>query len=787
MNVELMREIEDSLYLHRMLPLHRERSLEAAYPQKTVTKQEMFWPGDGSRVPVGGGLGRICESREEGERLLVLRAPLRNDRWPDGAPADGDYSNFGLGEVRFELQNEDWQSYNRLHFWVKPQLAGAQVLHLNVGVVNEGKIAVPDKFSREGFTNMDLQNGEWNECFWEFTAMPRDRITALKFFVFLSGQDVGVAEELTYSFKDIRLETVERPEVEKGWLCARDSIVFSAAGYLPRGKKTAIGNMEENIFSLIETESGKAVLTKNCEVVNNEKGTFRILDFSEVTEPGMYYLQAGKIRTESFAIAADIIEENVWRALNFLYSQRCGTMVNGKHGRCHEDILAEHNGVRLSFSGGWHDAGDMSQQTAQTGETVHALFALAEKYRNNRKLFCRLVEEGKWGLDFLLRTRFGDGYRATSAGSTRWTNGLMGDMDDVAARVHNHAYENFLFAGIEGYSAIVLSKEEPGFAAGVLKIAEEDYGFARQRFLEKGIETYTMFEHTYNSGMSQYYAVLIWAASYLYEATGRDGYAADAREYGEKLLACQESGRAGLPFGGFFYRDESHRQIVHFNHQARSQQFIQALVLLCETQPDAAERPRWEAGLARYGEYLKSIQDMTAPYGMIPAGIHRTDEWQDRELFPYLHVATEYQEEKENYKEQLAGAKPLQEGYVLRHFPIWFSFRGNNVVLLSEGKAASLLGTYLRDEELLQIGREQLYWVFGKNPFGQSMMYGAGSRYCSQYAVLPGEAVGEIPVGIETLDNADEPYWPQNNNATYKEIWISAVCRWLWLAADYVD
>ncbi|KLU68936.1 MAG: hypothetical protein RHS_5232 [Robinsoniella sp. RHS] len=99
--------------------------------------------------------------------------------------------------------------------------------------------------------------------------------------------------------------------------------------------------------------------------------------------------------------------------------------------------------------------------------------------------------------------------------------------------------------------------------------------------------------------------------------------------------------------------------------------------------------------------------------------------------------------------------------------------------------STSLLGHYLQDEELLQIGREQLYWIFGKNPFGHSLMYGAGSRYPAQYAIFPGECVGELPVGIETLDNEDIPYWPQGNNATYREVWTSSACRWLWLAADY--
>lgn len=288
-----------------------------------------------------------------------------------------------------------------------------------------------------------------------------------------------------------------------------------------------------------------------------------------------------------------------------------------------------------------------------------------------------------------------------------------------------------------------------------------------------------MYEHTFNSGLSQYYAVIAWAASWLYESTAAGEYAQIAREYGERLAACQERGEAGLPFDGFFYRDESRRDIVHFNHQAREHQFVQALESLCRTQPDRPERARWEDAMKRYGGYLKAIAGNAAPYGMLPAGVHKLDEPENRELFPYLHVCCDYEAERENYRAQLKAGKDLGGGYVLRNFPVWFSFRGNTAVMLSMGKAAGVLGRYFRDGELLQLAREQLYWMWGKNPFGQSLVYGMGQNYCRQYAVLTGESVGEVPVGVETLGNGDEPYWPQNNNATYREVWVGSACRYV--------
>ena len=102
------------------------------------------------------------------------------------------------------------------------------------------------------------------------------------------------------------------------------------------------------------------------------------------------------------------------------------------------DVYAEHNGVKLPYCGGWHDAGDMSQQTVQTAETVESLLELAAERRGNTLLYQRLMEEALWGLEFIFRTRFGDGYRASSIGLIRWTDGKIGNDDDAAnVRVHN--------------------------------------------------------------------------------------------------------------------------------------------------------------------------------------------------------------------------------------------------------------------------------------------------------------------------------------------------------------
>lgn len=782
-------ELQESLFAHKALPLHREKSLEAEMALKTVTRTKNLWTKDEKKYcPIAQKEGNVSVEEMIFGEVIRLRADFTADHWPAGAPADGDYTNYGTAAFSFHLQEENWEEYNRISFQVCPRVETGMVTHLNVSVVNVGKIPVPDAYFREGTTVFDLQNGVWNDCIWEFPSMGRDKITELTFSVFLSGQVAEWNDHLVYDVCDIRLECVENPEPEKGWECREKSISLSTAGYFCKGEKEAVANVSAEEFTVYDAEKDEVKYCGKVKQVKNERGSFQVLDFSTITEEGLYYLQAGEVKSPVFPIARDICEEAVWKIIHFVYHLRCGMPIQGVHGTCHMDSWAEHNGVKLSFSGGWHDAGDLSQQVVHTAEMVHAFLTAAEKYHKNTVLRNRLLEEAQWGLDFVLRTRFGDGYRATSAGATRFTANRLGDFDDVAVRVFDHSYENFLFAGVEAYAAFVLREADPALGRACLKAAREDFAFAEVKFAQTGVEPAHMYEHTYNSGLSQYYAVIIWAAANIFQANPHHAnaimYMENAVCYAQKLIACQEQGAAGLPFNGFFYRDESHQAIVHFNHQSREHQFMQALTLLVKLNPYHAEADSWRAAITRYAEYQKTILGNTAPFSMIPAGVHRMDEPEDATLFPYLHILVDYEQELPHYRQQLLSGKRLDANHVLKNFPVWFSFRGNSAIQLSSGYAAALAGKCLADEKLRQVGREQLYWMWGKNPFGQSLQYGVGERYCSLYGVYVGEHAGEVPVGIETYGDEDVPYWPQNNNATFKEVWIGTACRMLWLMSE---
>ena len=496
-----------------------------------------------------------------------------------------------------------------------------------------------------------------------------------------------------------------------------------------------------------------------------------MLDFTNFQIPGRYRLQVGALTSEPFPIAADANHETVWQILNFIYCERCGHQVPGKHGLCHMDIYAKHNGLLLPFCGGWHDAGDMSQQAAQSAETTQVLLQAALSFKEDPMLSERLWEEALWGLEFTLRTRFGDGVRASSLGLIRWTDNKIGSADDADnVRTQCQAMINLIDCQTEAMAALALPGRDDGLAWKCGQVAEEDFAFAMERWNKYGVEQPSKWEHTYNASRCLHYAEIVRAAALLYQLTGKNTYAETGKEYAEKLMACQQDEPSPCGVAGFFYRDESHKRLIHHTHQAREHLPVLALIELIKALPNDPVCAQWKKSVKLFGNYIRSLAAHASPYGMLPAGVYQENEIEDRATFALEHLQSDYEIEKPNYLAELHNGDDLGNGWWLRQFPVWFSFRGNSAIQLTLAVGAALTG----ESDLHALAVRQAQWFMGCNPFAASLVYGAGRDSSEPYAIFPGKTVGAVSVGIQTKGNTDEPNWPNSVCATYKEVWVTA-------------
>jgi hypothetical protein len=146
--------------------------------------------------------------------------------------------------------------------------------------------------------------------------------------------------------------------------------------------------------------------------------------------------------------------------------------------------------------------------------------------------------------------------------------------------------------------------------------------------------------------------------------------------------------------------------------------------------------------------YLKPASSVDQPYGVLPAGVYLESEARlipEEKNWTPLRAA-----DRDAYIEEVRRGVRLGEGSYLRRFPVWFDFRGNSSVLLSQAKALSTAAQLRRDLDAEDLAQKQAEWLVGRNPFSSSLMYGEGYDWTPLYSVRSGQMVGALPVGIET-------------------------------------
>jgi hypothetical protein len=698
----------------------------------------------------------------------------------------GDWQDL-LATRRFP--SEDWSRYNRISIWVYPDIDGAPAISASLILHNAGAHILPDNTNEGRNESIPLKNRQWNHVVWEIASLPRDKITGLDFGYGLPKMFPDPGDKTVLYIDQLELQTVVPDHVE-GWDVSPDKIAFSHAGYMPGSSKTAVAsNLQGSDFSVVNADTGKIVLTAPLEQKNAKLGHYQVLDFSAIQQPGDYLLRSGAITTRSFRIGDDAWRDSIVKAINFMYSERCGTVIPGIHGVCHQDDYSIHDDKRISVNGGYHDAGDLSA-TGNTPGMSYALFELAERLRLQKQdpvLSNRLILEAVWGLNWILKTNFGGGFRTTGQLISYWTNGIMGDADDRFGQAVNDPEWNFRVAAVEALAARVLKDTDPDLANRSLATAREDWKFAVQ-----GLKAAPPLPEVYGQKDElERISFGAIASIDMFRATGEQQYADEAVELGNQILASQERKLQpwSIPMTGFFYTGPRRENLFHRLHLGQEEEPIVALAHLCNTLPENANWMKWYSAIVLHSKYYQqTAAEVDAPYNMLPAAIYRERE---ANLIPQTNAPTSMKTstplltaDRATYIEEVHRGVPLGGEYYLRRFPVWFDFRGNSSVLLSEAKALSTAGQLRGDIDAENLAQQQAQWIVGRNPFSSSIMYGEGYDWTPLYSVRSGQMVGAIPVGIETKGIDDAPYWPNQSSWTYKEVWTQPVGEWIWLMQD---
>src|SRR5260370_12651751 len=254
---------------------------------------------------------------------------------------------------------------------------------------------------------------------------------------------------------------------------------------------------------------------------------------------------------------------------------------------------------------------------------AYALFSFAERLQQQGEdplLRARLMEEATWGLHWLLKTSFGDGYRTTGQLISYWTNGVMGDADDRTGQGVNDPEWNFRVAAVEAFAARLLKESNPELAIRSLRTAEQDWNYAID-----GVKTAAPVREIYGAKDERERISFGAIASVgLYRATGEQRYADEAFKLGDLILASQEQTLQpwSIPLTGFFYTSPKRANLFHRFHIGQEEQPVIALTHLCETFPNHLNWMKWYAAIVLHSKYYQQVApNFAQPYHVLPPAL----------------------------------------------------------------------------------------------------------------------------------------------------------------------
>jgi hypothetical protein len=616
----------------------------------------------------------------------------------------------------------------------------------------------------------DLKPGEWNHVMFEIPHLQRDKITGFSINQMLRGHNPEEEGIVTYDIDQLEIQQVES-DMYEGWEVAEDKIAFSHIGYGTMEPKMALAaEGAGDQFQLLD-KNDNVVYTADVQMLENKQGVFSILDFTDFNEMGEYRIRCGDMTSGYFPVNEEIWIQPVFKALNFFWCQRCGFHVPGVHLACHKDWQGFYGDTIKIINGGWHDAGDLSQGSWRTAMSVMSMLMHLESIESqpeNKELEDRLREEIAWGLEWLLKTRFGDGYHMSFSVMRIYTDNEVGTIDDVVSPAENVPWENFLAAAVQCKAAMMLEKAYPELAIESRKAALEDWQYA--------INSREIWDQAD-------YREAAWGVTssiLLHQLTGGEKYNAMAIAFGKLLVHCQEQEFVeGIPITGYFYTNTDRERVIHNRHAAFEEAPLIALAMLCKKFPEHDDWMNWYSAAVLHSEYfMKRGSRIARPYELLPNSV-----WKRSEI-----LAEEDNDVRADLMRQFNEGTFLNDEYVLRTFPIYYDalFHGNTNIHMSSTWALAEASRLRKDTAGWQLVAKQFRWLFGANPFSQSLMYGVGYDFPPHFAYCLKDLVGALPVGMDCM-SGDDPHWSATNTATYKEIWVEPVNRFLGALSVYLS
>ena len=222
-------------------------------------------------------------------------------------------------------------------------------------------------------------------------------------------------------------------------------IRINQLGYQPSSVKVAVwcskSDDEISSWDLVDAKTNTVVLRGKVEKLFGRYGPFTQtarLNFSSYKKSGTYFLSTGNAISPQFRIADDVYKGAADFCLRYMRQQRSGFnpfLKDSCHTQDGYTLYGKDAGLpdstHIDVSGGWHDASDYLQYSSTSANaTYHLLMAYRdfpnvfadEKLANGldgKNKLPDVLDEAKWGLDWLLKMHPRDDWMFNQLGDDR--------------------------------------------------------------------------------------------------------------------------------------------------------------------------------------------------------------------------------------------------------------------------------------------------------------------------------------------------------------------------------
>jgi hypothetical protein len=482
------------------------------------------------------------------------------------------------------------------------------------------------------------------------------------------------------------------------------TIYVNHLGYtLKAAKFFLMGGDLSTEFTVRDQKMNSTVQQGRLTQVKSDFGTYLVGDFSSLRQVGIYFIEAGRERSQSFRINPNVYDDVLQKMVGYFTLQRCGNTNLGWRGSaCHtDDGIRGDNRNHQDVEGGWHDACDLRKWVAPTLIGLLGLARLKETlilYWDQGKI----EDELRWGNRYFLKMQEPDGYMMGHCGgdyfahadNNRWTDNTADGKDDrmIDTRPAD-TITQWLFILSEATIARLLKDTDDEYARTCMEAAQHCLNWVVKEKI------------TRSAGEL---GAAIAALVEIYRAVNDPRLLELIIGYADALLDLQvtrpEDSRSSV-YGFFWNRRESSQAPDTLEPYKSIWQgcwpFL-GLVDLYALYPNHPKSELWANAIRNYCDnYIKPMTERNA-FGIVPYGLFRKDPGGNRNLGRFWYR------------------------WFMEANPDWYV--GINSNLAATGMALAKAARILKQPKWAALAQRQLDWILGVNPFNSSTVMGLGTN-----------------------------------------------------------